>query len=111
MATITKRGGGWFAQVRRKVYAAHYKTFQHKAKAVAWARQQEGAIDSGAMSGQHGLRGTTLRVLIGRYVSEVTPTKRSEESERMRLEKLQRDPLCDLDLSSLSPLAIESERC
>lgn len=106
MATITKRGGGWFAQVRRKGNAAHYKTFQRKADAAAWARQQEGSMDSGAMRGQLGLRGTTLRAVIGRYLVEITPTKRIEETERLRLGKLQRDPLCDLDLASLSPLAI-----
>lgn len=110
MATITKRGGGWFAQVRRKGFAARYKTFQRKADAAAWARRQEAAIDSGVLRGQEGLRGTTLRALVGRYVSEVTPTKRSEETERLRLEKVQRDPLCDLDLLSLTPLAIAAYR-
>lgn len=111
MATITKRGGGWFAQVRRKGYPARYKTFALKAEALAWARQQESAIDGGgAVRGPASLRGTTLRAIIERYVAEVTPTKRSEESERLRLEKLQRDPLCDLALASLPPQAIAAYR-
>jgi hypothetical protein len=111
MATITKRGTGWFAQVRRKGYPAQHKTFRLKADAQAWARKQEGVIDAGASwDGALSLKETTLRAILDRYMAEVTPTKRSSYSEKLRLEKLQRDPLCDLDLASLQPHAIASYR-
>ena len=111
MATITKRGTGWFAQVRRKGYPAQHKTFRLKADAQAWARKQEGVIDAGASwDGALSLKETTLRAILDRYMAEVTPTKRSSYSEKLRLEKLQRDPLCDLDLASLRPHAIASYR-
>jgi len=111
MATITKRGGGWFAQIRRKGYPTQYKTFRLKADAVAWAREREGAIDGGAVPrGSRGLTATTLGAVLRRYIREVTPTKRSADTERMRLEKLQRDPVCDLDLASLSAHAISAYR-
>jgi hypothetical protein len=111
MATITKRGSGWFAQVRRKGYPAQYKTFRLKTEAQAWARKHEGAVDAGAsLHGGSSLKGTTLRALLDRYMEEVTPKKRSAESEILRLRKLQRDPLCDLDLSSLHSPAIASYR-
>src|SRR5205809_496290 len=111
MATITKRGSGWFAQVRRKGYPARYKTFWLKADADAWARLVEGGLESGGGPGLHAnLRRTTLRELLTRYLCEVTPTKRSEESERLRLEKLKRDPLCDLTMATLTAQAIAAYR-
>jgi integrase len=51
-----------------------------------------------------------LRDLLGRYLRDVTPTKRSEESERLRLEKLKRDPLCDLTLATLTTQALAAYR-
>ncbi|MDV2583755.1 hypothetical protein, partial [Alkalibacillus haloalkaliphilus] len=45
MASITKRKGGWCAQVRRKGYAPRTKTLPSKSLAQAWAREQEGLID------------------------------------------------------------------
>ena len=112
MATITKRGTGWFAQVRRKGYPAQHKTFRLKADAHVWARRQEGVIDSSppSMPGALSLKGTTLRSILDRYIAEVTPTKRSARCEKLRLEKLQRDPVCDLDLATLQPPAIASYR-
>lgn len=111
MATITKRGSGWFTQVRRKGYPAQYRTFRLKADAEAWARRTEAAMETGGGDGSRAyLKRTTLRELLGRYLLEVTPTKRSEESERLRLEKLQRDPLCDLTLEAFSPQAVAAYR-
>jgi hypothetical protein len=48
--------------------------------------------------------------LLDRYLKEVTPTKRSEDSERLRLEKLKRDPLCELTLTALTPQAVAAYR-
>ena len=103
MATVTKRGTGWFAQVRRKGFAAQYKTFRLKSDALVWARQAEGSIDEGKVPfGTLSPKGVSLRSLLDRYKAEVTPRKRSAASEALRLAKLQRDPLCDLDLERFS---------
>ncbi len=48
----------------------------------------------------------TLGDVLRRYLEEVTPRKRSAESERLRLTKLLRDPLCDLPLADLTPAAL-----
>jgi integrase len=78
---------------------------------MAWARRVEEGIERGCVeSNKRNLKGTTLRNLIGRYLTEVTPTKRSEETERLRLKKLQRDPLCDLSLAALTPQSIAAYR-
>ncbi|WP_293941714.1 site-specific integrase [Sphingomonas sp.] len=111
MATVTKRGTSWFAQVRRKGFAPQYKTFRFKAEALAWARQVEGAIDEGKVPfGTLSPKGLSLRSLLDRYKAEVTPRKRSAASENLRLAKLQRDPLADTDLGSLEPNAIAAYR-
>lgn len=82
-----------------------------KTAAVAWARQAEGSIDEEkAPFGILSLKGISLRCLLDRYKAEVTPGKRSAESEKLRLAKLQRDPLCDTDLASLQPNAIAAYR-
>jgi integrase len=47
MATFTKRGTRWRAQVRRIGQSALSKTFASKADAIAWARDMEHKIDRG----------------------------------------------------------------
>jgi integrase len=48
--------------------------------------------------------------LIGRYLESVTPGKRSRETERYRLGKLMRDPLCEVSLIQLTPASIAAYR-
>lgn len=72
MATITKRRGNWFAQVRRKGHEPLYQTFKAKADAQAWAREQEAIIDKGGIATSSSLlRNTTLGQLVDRYVRVV----------------------------------------
>jgi integrase len=111
MATITKRGPRWFAQVRRKGFAAKYKSFATKGEAQTWTRQQEALIDGGQGIAVAGLqRRMTLRELLSRYMTEVSPKKRGAASEISRLTKMQRSPMCDLALQSLTPTAIAHYR-
>jgi len=111
VATITKRGTGWFAQVRRKGYVAQYRTFPSKVQAQAWSREQESKIDTGA--GPRNVRragSITLGEVLRRYILEITPRKRSESSERLRLSKLLREPICELRLNELTPSAFVAYR-
>ena len=48
MASITKRGERWRAEVRRKGYASQCRTFATRAQAAQWARSVETQIDAGA---------------------------------------------------------------
>jgi integrase len=113
MASISKRPTGWFVQIRRKGYEPEYRTFRLKADAEKWAREREADLDRGAARVSHrALRQTTLGDLIRRYLVEVTPTKRSAESEQLRLTKLSKAAFCDLPLSDLtaSPVAAYRDR-
>jgi integrase len=111
MATITKRRGGWAVQIRRKGYEPEYKTLPTKVEAERWARDREAAIDVGtAPTSRHVLRSTTLADLVTRYMVEVTPTKRSADTERLRLTKMVKAPLFQLTLADLSTAPVAAYR-
>mgnify|MGYP003115009644 CR=1 FL=1 len=111
MATITRRKNSWFVQVRRKGFTPRYRSFQSKAEAQAWARQQEMKIDTReAPKVAAQVLQSPLSKLIDRYKREISPTKRSFDSERLRLSKMQRHPICDLALREVTSSAIASYR-
>ena len=102
MATITKRGSRWSVQVRRKGAPPQSRSFPSHAEAKAWASAQDAKIDRGEMPlPRQQLSAITIGDVITRYIQEVTPTKRSAETERFRLRKLQADPLGALSLLDL----------
>lgn len=105
MASILRRGSGWFAQVRRKGHPHQHKTFRTRREAVAWATAREVELDAPPLSSCSTvpLAKATLGDLLRRYIGEVTPTKRSEASERLRLRKVLLSPLCGLPLVNLTP--------
>lgn len=111
MATITKRAKGWFVQIRRKGYEPEYKTLPTKEAAEKWAREREGRIDRGEEPlDRRQLKGITLGDLIRRYIDEVTPKKRSADSERARLSKMLGAPMCDIALLDLKSAPIAAYR-
>lgn len=86
MASYRKRSGGWRAEiVKRGVRES--QTFPTKALAVAWATQREAEILA-AVPGHASGSNSTLADAIGRYKTEVTPTKAGKRWEEVRLEKL-----------------------
>jgi len=104
MATITKRKNGWSVQVRRKGYAPRSKTFATKTQAIAWSREQEALIDKGHLPVTEAqLKTTKLTAIIERYRSTITPTKRSAETERLRLGRMMADVIVDRLLIDLTP--------
>ncbi len=111
MATITKRAKGWFVQIRRKGFEPEYKTLPSKDAAEKWAREREARMDRGEIASDcQQLRSLTLGDLIRRYIREVTPTKASAETERMRLSKLLSAPMCDVALLDLNAAPIAAYR-
>lgn len=111
MATISKRGERWFAQVRRLGHPHLYGTFDTKRAALTWAGEQEARMDRGGpVLEWRALKRTTLRCILNRYLADVTSKKRSEETERLRLGKLMRQPMCDLPLEKLTPETLAAYR-
>ena len=111
MATISKRSGGWFVQIRRKGYEPQFKTFPTKADAQRWARERETSIDRGDQPVSHrDLKRTTLGDLIDRYLKEVTPSKLSADTEALRLKKMRKASVCSLSLADLSSVPVAAYR-
>jgi len=81
MPTITKRGKSYYVQVRKKG-VSKYATFSSKAQAQNWATQTESEINNGTFEK---LPDKTFAQAIERYKTEVSPTKRGERWEIIRL--------------------------
>lgn len=97
MATFTKRGESWFAQVRRKGISRS-ASFPTKTQAVAWATH----IEAELIAGKHStIANKSLAQLFERYRDEVSPTKRSGDKEMIRLNRLIADPISSTMLTDL----------
>jgi integrase len=82
MATITKRGNRWEAQIRRKGYPSQTKSFLLKSDAQEWARYIEQQVDRRSLPyDPRKLDNITLKELLEKYRDEVIPQKRSPDRE------------------------------
>lgn len=87
MATISKRGERWRAQVRRLGHETMSKSFPNKKEAEAWARQIEAQLDRG-QSVSVSLR-TTFADLLSAYRSHVGSAKGMSRSKEQALGKIE----------------------
>jgi integrase len=108
MATITKRGKGWYVQVRRKGFPARFATFRSKAEAAAWARTEEKLLASEDANGGH--LHVTLGELLARYRDTVSVGKRGAASETARLSNLIETPMSALPVRELRPSHLAAYR-
>lgn len=103
MATIRKLRGRWQAMVRRKGMQPRSKSFDSKADAEKWARSLEAQVDlSGVLPDTRVAEQMTLGDVLKRYLDEITPTKRSAQSEGARLGATLRHPICYRTMALLS---------
>ncbi|AXW10431.1 site-specific integrase [Ralstonia pseudosolanacearum] len=109
MATITKRGGAWLCQVRRRGYPARSKTFQSRADAEKWGRLLEAEMDRGVHLPNREAEGTTLADLLDRYLTEVSPKKRSGNSDPSRVAAVKKR-LGAYKLTALTPQLLAEYR-
>ena len=99
MANRRKRGASqWQAQVRVSGYPNQTKTFNTRAAAERWAKATEVEMDQGAFRSRTNAQTTTLRDLLDRYLTEVTPLKKGAEAEAIRIKAFQRPPRSLSDL-------------
>jgi integrase len=85
MATFTKRGARWRAQVRRIGQSPVSKTFATRAEAVAWARDVEHRIDKGQAIDPG--RRLTFAEILSAYREHVVP-KGMSRSKAQALDKI-----------------------
>ena len=77
MATISKKFGKWYVQIRRSFHKPIYKSFIAKPDAVRWARETERLIEVGQFVDTTEANKTSLKTLLERYEREGVPKKRT----------------------------------
>lgn len=91
MANIRELDSGkWQVQVRHRGMRPVAKSFKTKTEAARWARLLESEFDRGVFVDRSEAERVTVGELIDRYLSEVTPKKKSARREKQRLESLKR---------------------
>lgn len=106
MAYIRKRGSSWTAEVEIVINYERIrdtKSFSTKAEALAWGIRREKEIRQGKTESLDTSK--TLEDALKRYLIEVTPGKRSEKSESLRINYFLKCEALNINarLSSLSP--------
>jgi integrase len=111
MATIRRLRGKWQAQVRRKGLPPKAKSFTSKADAEKWARGLEAELDrSGVLPDTRLAESMTVRELLDRYLREITPHKRSADTETYRIKALMKRDIAHRTLSMLSSADVAAYR-
>jgi len=103
MASITKRNGKWFVQVRRHGHSLS-KTFTQKKDAETWAKQLELELERQELpqNPKEKLKGITLGQLVERYKSQVSPRKKSCKNEQIALDAFLRHDLCKKPVAGIT---------
>lgn len=98
MATVRRIGKTWHVEVRIKGKSAR-KSFPTKIEAQSWGIEKEKEFHRG----NDIIHGKTVGDAFDRYAREVTPSKKGARWETIRLEKLQRSRLADIQMNILCP--------
>nr|WP_305827096.1 tyrosine-type recombinase/integrase [Pseudomonas aeruginosa] len=91
MATIVKTTAGtWKAVIRKTGWPTNAKTFRTKRDAEDWAHRTEDEMVRGVYIQRSGSERMTLEKALGRYVREVTPTKKptTQKAEATKAQQL-----------------------
>ena len=92
MASVRRlKSGRWQVQIRRFGAVPVTQSFSSKAEADRFARGADSEVDRGVFMDRSEADRTTLADLIDRYLSEVTPAKKSASKETQRLRYLKRE--------------------
>ena len=76
MATVTKRGRYWRAQIRRLGFPPQHKSFDTHVEADAWARVVESEMDRGIFASRVEAERTTLAKALERYKTDICSCER-----------------------------------
>ena len=101
MASVRKRGDKYQARVHRRGFPTLARTFLTQREALQWARKAE--VDVEKISIRGGYARTTVRDLVTRYATEVTPKKKGARSERLRLRAWAQSPFGAMRVDEIRP--------
>lgn len=110
MPTIRKKGEGQYhVQIRKRGYPTQTKTFSKEADAKRWATIIESEMERGIFVSRTEAEATLIKDLLQRYMNEVLPTKRSEQSDKSRIKTLL-EAFGDYRLASLTSTQVATFR-
>ena len=101
MASFTKRGNYWRAQIRTKGQDPVSRSFDTKAQAQVWARSIENEMDRGVYIDRSEAERTTLLEALTRYEKEVIARKGYPGQELQRTKHWKAQPLAKRFLATL----------
>ncbi len=102
MASILKRAPKqWQAKIRRAGYPSKTATFETKKEAEAWARDIERDMDKGVYINTSEAQSITLRKVLNRYLTEITPGKKGAKNETYRINAWLKHPLANRPLINI----------
>ena len=101
MATVTKRGKYWRAQIRRLGFPPQHKSFDTHAEAEAWARVIESEMDRGIFASRVEAERTTLAEALQRYKTEICSRKAHPAQDNQRISHWLRQPVAFRHLVNL----------
>ena len=103
MATISNRKNKWQARVRRNGQPSITKTFLIKQDAEKWARSVEIEIDRGTFINTDFAQKTLFKEILQKYLNHVAPNMRSADNQSIRVRKLMKHPIAEVNMAHLSP--------
>jgi len=108
MASVRKHGDKWQARIQRRDQPSISKSFLTKADALKWARNTEAQLDLGTFAPKQTM--PRLKLMVDRYVHEVTPTKKGAVQERYRAAQINKTKLADLHMDRIDGAVVAAYR-
>ncbi len=103
MASFRFRNNRWQARVQRKGQKDLAKSFINKPDAEKWARSVEIEIDRGTYINADYAQKTLFKEILQKYLDDVAPNMRSADNQIIRVKKLMKHPIAEVNMANLSP--------
>ena len=110
MASFRFRSNRWQARVQRKGQKDLAKSFINKPDAEKWARSIEIEIDRGTYINTNYAQKTLFKEILQKYLDDVAPNMRSADNQIIRVRKLMKHPIAEVNMAHLSPKHIADYR-
>jgi len=110
MASFRFRNNRWQARVQRKGKKDLAKSFLNKPDAEKWARSVEIEIDRGTFINTDFAQKTLFKEILQKYLDDVAPNMRSADTQVIRIKKLMRHTIAEVNMAHLSPKHVADYR-
>ncbi len=110
MASFRFRNNRWQARVQRKGQKDLAKSFLNKPDAEKWARSIEIEIDRGTYINSDYAQKTLFKEIFQKYLDDVALHLRSADNQSIRVRKLMKHPIAEVNMAQLSPKHIADYR-